>query len=117
MSSINKINVKDVEYIINEDELKEIDAKFNLLPKIKNGDITIRSNTVPANGYITYEVTFDEPFAVIPSVVLSSSESWFICSSSSVTKSGFSAVVRNISSALRPSENRTLSWIAISGTM
>ena len=80
---------------------------------VQSGQINIRANSVPANGAISYIVTFLESFESAPTVVCSSEESWFICSPSEVTTTSCRITLRNLSGNARPTQDRTLFWVAV----
>ena len=80
---------------------------------VQSGQINIRANTVPANDAISYIVTFLESFESAPTVVCSSEESWFICSPSEVTTTNCRITLRNLSGSAKPTQDRTLFWVAI----
>ena len=80
---------------------------------VQSGQINIRANTVSANDVISYIVTFLEPFESAPTVVCSSEESWFICSPSEITTASCRITLRNLGGSARPTQDRTLFWVAV----
>ena len=80
---------------------------------VQSGQINIRANSVPANNVISYIVTFLESFESAPTVVCSSDESWFICSPSEATTTNCRITLRNLSGSAKPTQDRTLFWVAV----
>ena len=91
----------------------ESDFRDSISRIVQSGQINIRANTVHANGVISYIVTFLEPFESAPTVVCSSEESWFICSPSEATTTNCRITLRNLSGSAKPTQDRTLFWVAV----
>ena len=79
--------------------------------KVQHGTKALSGN-IPANNYITFDVTFPHAFDSVPALVATSNGSYLLCYTNSVTATTASIGVRNMTAAAYDVNRTTVQWIA-----
>lgn len=90
------------------DKLKDV---IKSIPKFETGTYRITPVNVPAGAEQKFTVTFEKPFSRIPKIFLTAYNDVFVMQTQSVTVTGFTGWVRNVTASSQ--SFFAVDWLAI----